>query len=445
MKKLFKNIFKLIIPLNLRKKINNLLDVPNNINILSQQVNELKYQNNTLSYELWKTKTLLLLKEQSPELLSKFSSGLNNDNILINSLSQTNIFNDLKNDFINNMGIFMQIFVCGTPGLSLDIIYKNQLNLAKNLSYKWQAFSNILSIFMPHYQNDEIAYKLNELFDHSCIEKNSWGTLLYISWLILRKEEEKAFKLLHIYLKKYDLETITGMIPIADLAHRNGITNEDISVSSQLFQTIIKNVNNNVLENYINSFGNNVTIAIVGNGPHELGLGKGEEIDAHDIVVRCNRYNNSEKYIKDYGKKTNIVIFTSTDENNSDHELFNRSLINFFATHSLFEEPFSKNIRQYYKENNFSNITTIGLSATRREIQQKYNINWPTTGFRAIYYFKNILKKNIKKSDIYGFALNHGTVLGGHYEDTSKKINYLGFHDFFMEFHAMQDMFKKDT
>jgi hypothetical protein len=453
--KVRRKILQLFLGKNIYEGIESVCKLENHLagldkNLLSnlpRQINELKEQNNALSYELWKTKTLLLLKEQSPELLHRFASGLCNDDGIIDSLSQSYIFNDLRNDFVNNMGIITQKFVCGAPRLSLNKINENQWNIAKNPLYKRLIFSNILSVFMLHYENDEIAYKLDELFDWSFLDEDTFGTLQYILWLLLRKEEEKSLDILRTYLKRHGLETITNLIPIADLAHRNGISNEDISVASQLFQTIVNNVNNRVLENYIEKFGDNATIAIVGNGPHELGLGKGEEIDAHDIVIRLNIYNDSEKYVKDYGKKTNLCICVAWSEEHN--VIFNRKL-DLYITRSLFETNYSNSMRQYYKEKQFSNITTLGLSATKREIQQKYGINWPTIGLLSVYYFKNILKKNIKKSDLYGFALNHGTVLGGHYESNSEKILNINkmkndnMHDLWMELKAMQDMFKEE-
>lgn len=50
------------------------------------------------------------------------------------------------------------------------------------------------------------------------------------------------------------------------------------------------------------------TVAIVGNSPCEKGLGKGAEIDAHDIVIRFNLATVSAQHQPDYGAKTNLAV-----------------------------------------------------------------------------------------------------------------------------------------
>jgi hypothetical protein len=49
------------------------------------------------------------------------------------------------------------------------------------------------------------------------------------------------------------------------------------------------------------------TIAVVGNGPSELGKNKGAEIDGHDIVVRFNNYQTTG-FEEDYGSKTDVWV-----------------------------------------------------------------------------------------------------------------------------------------
>jgi hypothetical protein len=80
----------------------------------------------------------------------------------------------------------------------------------------------------------------------------------------------------------------------------------------------------------------------------------------------------------------------------------------------------------------------------------KYGINNSSSGFWAVCYFKEILKKNISKSDIYGMALNSGIVKGGHYDNT--ECSNIRFNttlvgdspsatNLCLELKAMQDMF----
>jgi len=54
------------------------------------------------------------------------------------------------------------------------------------------------------------------------------------------------------------------------------------------------------------------SIAVVGNSGCELGLGKGPEIDAHDLVIRFNSFSLAGKFAADYGTKTSIVSMPPT-------------------------------------------------------------------------------------------------------------------------------------
>jgi hypothetical protein len=437
MKKLIKMFLRLFIPLHLRKKIRALLEMPG-------QINELKGQNNSLSYELWKMKTLLLLKEQSPQLLQKFASGLVNDAALIDLLAKTNIFLDIQDEFRANMNQFLGKFGGGGEGLTPQKIHDNQMSLAENSLYKKQVFTNMISVFMPYYADDNLANDFENLYTDFVFD-DPWCNIVYMSWLLLRKEEEKALDILRRHLKAYAQETIIERLPVADLAHRNGISNENIAAASGLFQTIRENFGNNLLEKYVDQFGDNVKIAIVGNGPHELGRGRGAEIDGHDIVVRFNDYNDSEKFACDYGKKANIVIFSTAWPQLS---LILNKQVPIFLTYDLYNENYSLDLIGRYKEKPFSNITTIGLSPVKKEIREKYNIGWPTSGFTGIYYFKEYLKKNIKKSDIYGFSLNSEKLIQeGHYENPDPNdesgVRYKLHHDFNLEWKMLKEMFNK--
>ena len=50
------------------------------------------------------------------------------------------------------------------------------------------------------------------------------------------------------------------------------------------------------------------TIAIVGNSPCEVGLGRGELIDSHDVVARFNTFSIEDRFAIDYGKKCSIHV-----------------------------------------------------------------------------------------------------------------------------------------
>jgi hypothetical protein len=49
-------------------------------------------------------------------------------------------------------------------------------------------------------------------------------------------------------------------------------------------------------------------LAIVGNAPTEVGLGRGKEIDSADLVVRFNNFSLAPEHIPDYGSRTDLWV-----------------------------------------------------------------------------------------------------------------------------------------
>jgi hypothetical protein len=367
--------------------------------------NNFSQQIGSLSGELSKVKRLQLVKEVSPKLVKNFASGLPEDDDFVDRLSATNIFFDIQTEFKNISGDFLQ-FITGAYCQPTDKITNSLLCMMHNPLLKPVAFSRLVYVFIQQHNDDKKAKILEKIYDESFLDTDTWSTLIYISYLILRKEEDKALYILKGYLRMmYPLDALAGLIPVADLAHRNGFTNPNIEAASKLFQTIQTNVENKMLEKYVK----NKTMAIVGNGAHELGTGNGTEIDSHDIVVRFNNFNESSTYIKDYGAKTNI-IFQGNDINSYKK---NCDIMVFIMIYSM---PFSLDFIREYSERPKVNLTTIENSIAYCEIQKKYNLFWPSSGFRALYYFKETLKLNIKSRDVYGFSFNYNKPVEGHYE-----------------------------
>jgi hypothetical protein len=50
------------------------------------------------------------------------------------------------------------------------------------------------------------------------------------------------------------------------------------------------------------------SLAIVGNSPCEVGVGRGPLIDAHDVVARFNLFSTSDAFVSDYGRKCSIHV-----------------------------------------------------------------------------------------------------------------------------------------
>jgi hypothetical protein len=373
----------------------------------------------------------LMLKEQSPELIHKFASGLVNDKYSVEAMADiaASPFQNVQHFIKINAIELHRILINGHA--PLNVVEDNLIGMCRNPLLKVFAFGALLDIYIQCHNDNNRARTLNDIFDISFVKEDTYTSLKYISFLLGRKEETKALDILNEYLKFYPLQSIVPWIAVADLSYRNNLINDDIKSSHELFQMCTDNQRNCILENYLQ----NKTIAIVGNGPHDLGKGYGLKIDGYDIVVRFNRFNTSPEFQEDYGSKTNIVftypiLFNVIVDINCD----------YIVTDSLYREPFDMDFLLRFKKEKIKNIIAIDTVGVNDEIQKKYNVKYPTTGLRTIYYLKRGLNLQISKYDVYGFALRSGRVQLGHYNDIN--LSSGGYHNLDLELPVLQDIFK---
>lgn len=139
------------------------------------------------------------------------------------------------------------------------------------------------------------------------------------------------------------------------------------------------------------------SIAIVGNSPCELGKNKGMEIDSHDVVIRFNNFSIDEKYINDYGKKTNVWALTPAL--NSIMERENISFDFVLCAHTNRKTPMNRfNILKNWI---FSGANVAQIPCI--DILIKYDIRVMSMGLIvALWILENI---DFKKMNLYGFSL----------------------------------------
>lgn len=133
----------------------------------------------------------------------------------------------------------------------------------------------------------------------------SWGGFEFtwaegIAHLAARGREEQARALLAEHQRVYNLKALDEYLPAAAFARRCGLANERIERSAELYEIIRRSVEDQRADKVFPGR----TVALVGNGPGELGRGRGREIDDHEVVVRLNTYNTAPKYHRDYGART---------------------------------------------------------------------------------------------------------------------------------------------
>lgn len=283
--------------------------------------------------------------------------------------------------------------------------------------------NNLCELYLPYIiqnwkQNgvsDELLNKINFFFPEMS-EKNSDVCLLHIACLMERGLQDDAVNMLNFYLSKFGTANIERCLPAASLADSLGIYSDSIKKASDLFHTFEKNKD-------WYKFLINKTVAVVGNGPEELGKGHGKEIDAHDIVIRFNSIYRQCEYEKDYGKKTDIWVknVRARYEIYKDPKFLeiNKNIIldllkfdywhNFVndLNYFLFSMQYSKNSSTFY--------TVEDIKRCRR--YSKILTHIPSTGFPiALYLYEN--REFPASIDFYGFSfLNQDIHFSGHFHE----------------------------
>lgn len=197
---------------------------------------------------------------------------------------------------------------------------------------------------------------------------------------------------------------------VAQLARKSNIaTKEEIRVA-ETFDALSKN---HVSDTFLRLV-EGKSIAVVGNGPSEVGKGLGSEIDSHDIVVRINNYA-IDGYENDYGTKTDIWVKASLD----------------FIRHGIRDDR----IKAVLYESNLERFPLYDgyVNAMNDEMRSCFvdycdqndhaffcekHYRYPTTGLMIINKLRRI---PIKSLDAYGFSyLQDQIKLTGSFDHYSK-------------------------
>ena len=422
MKRLLKYILKIFIPQHLRSKIRYILNLQCQIESLNENIHNIQQRFNDIQWELQKIKNIFLLKENSPLLFNKIKIPLIDDTLFADLAGKQLLFPeiiDLKNDFLSNARKLVIRFAINSnnAGVPLDTIQNILLELFKIEAVSEHAFFYLVERLFFQYEDDNkarilenafLSLKVNKFTDHWYISN---AILRWICFLMLRGENEKAK---NIFLEKKNIfknEEIASWMPVSYLAYENNIKSNEIYISSEVFKRFRdqKNIINE-FENYLKD----KSVAIVGNGPYEIGTAHGEEIDNHDIVIRFNRFIINDNFKKDYGSKLNVISNDGFCE--ITHHYFEADYIIFPG--SMYFSNFSIKVINFIFEN--PKIKMINHNTDIRKIfQDKFNNHRQTTGIKMVYYLNNVL--NIKKLNIYGFSINK--VESTQYFNTSTNID----------------------
>jgi len=246
----------------------------------------------------------------------------------------------------------------------------------------------------------------NELINVLKLWEQSWWCwkndnpevfLIFICCLLEKGEKEEAKRVLIKYIDNIGCRGIWRYMPASQLFVEMGYKDHTIEKSAFVFERLEKNRKENTLEKMLAG----KTIAVVGNGPSEIGKKRGEDIDSHDIVIRMNNFQ-IDGFEEDYGSKTSIWVRNSTkatlDRDNIeeiDYLLWEPDYWHVHILHNFLDFM--------YRDIRIAGDKVGYFYGLRKEICSSSSVLNPTTGLQMVYYLEKH-KNSLKKLDYYGFS-----------------------------------------
>ena len=153
--------------------------------------------------------------------------------------------------------------------------------------------------------------------------------------------------------------------------------------------------------NHLYAFLENKTIAVIGNGPQEIGTANGSKIDSYDIVIRFNYYQEGlDRYGKDYGHKTHIWC---CDRSLRNIPPLSNTIEYILCPNDYLFDDFRWEVINFYHSSHSKGCNVYAIpSLVLDELNSKHNMLSPSSGLRVVSMLNQM--NLIKKEDIYGFS-----------------------------------------
>ena len=218
---------------------------------------------------------------------------------------------------------------------------------------------------------------------------------------------DKALYVLKKYIDKYAFKDINRYLLVAKFADKY-YSDEHIKKAAEVYDYLSKIREEKIIENLLIG----KSVAIVGNGPSEIGQNKGQEIDSHDIVIRINNYS-IDGYENDYGTKTDIWIRGSGSPQVEDRsKVTNYKAVIWEGDYEHYSVKFN-HLDILYRDSKKNVLFTNFDYETHKKLKTESNIDFPTSGLVCIYW---LLTLKLKQLDFYGFSFLN--------KSNNKKIHY---------------------
>ena len=208
---------------------------------------------------------------------------------------------------------------------------------------------------------------------------------------------ELARSLMREYHKKHLTKDLWKSCTTARLSADLGVRDAEIDFVREIGDRVIDAQKNDAFAKLLRG----KRVAVVGNGPQEVGRGNGEKIDAHDVVIRFNDFPGTAEFQKDYGTKTDIWVRSLWVDARNRKRL--SDVVIGEALHS--EYPNLKILREI-AEMNPERIHAIPTEVYYRV--HAADINHPTNGTLMLAWIKEILP-DFSADDCFGFSFKATT------------------------------------
>lgn len=142
-----------------------------------------------------------------------------------------------------------------------------------------------------------------------------------------------------------------------------------------------------------------VSCAVVGNSACEIGRGNGPTIDAHEEVVRFNRFDTSPPYDRDYGRKTSILVRVGNDKPEIGVDLPPGTLVLISSGSILYRGRAWRAALRMRQEGH-----RLCVFPQRFHTQlSKMVVGSPSSGLSFVHLLKS-LRGTLRREDFFGFA-----------------------------------------
>jgi len=296
-----------------------------------------------------------------------------------------------------------------------DMLVRGSFSLARLVQViKFIKLSNI---------DDRLLYEYCKLIPSS---KNVWkqSFVTFEAWALYfgvmqAYEEAELSDLLQKHKTQLRLEGLHKDLLASKFANKRGFTTPAIEFSNNLASLVLDDSSVNLFADYIR----NKTVAIIGNGPYEIGSGNGKKIDSYDVVIRFNDYVLGDKFKDDYGTKTDVWALAASFSPKKLPDEFNE--IQFIVEPAGFTRYLYRDEKLSFYNDMINKKSIAGCPESFLcELSSRFCLGNPTSGFLMAAWIKEINQK-FSAEDMFGFAFKkpeETNRISQHYYNSGKKM-----------------------